>query len=63
MMRIQMLHDHERHTGSRRQILQQLHGRFEPTRRAADSDDWTQVVYSLCLATTWTDLPLLLALN
>ena len=39
VMRIKMLHDHERHARARRQMAQQFDRRFEATSRAANADD------------------------
>lgn len=39
VMRIKMLHDHERHSRARRQTAQQFDRRFESTSRTADADD------------------------
>jgi hypothetical protein len=39
MMRIEMLHDHKRHSGFGRQMAQQFHRRFESASRAADTDN------------------------
>src|SRR5204863_8297333 len=41
MMRIEMLHNHKRHSCSRRQMAQQFHRCFEASGGSADSDDWT----------------------
>src|SRR3954447_25028939 len=41
-MGIEMLHDDERHPRPQRQMFEQFGGRFEPSGRAADSDDRTK---------------------
>ena len=39
MLRIEMLHQHERHAGVEREMLEQLRERLQPAGRGADAHD------------------------
>src|SRR5437867_8216582 len=47
-MRVEMLHDYERHPISRRQMPEQFHGGFESAGRTADTDNGTTKMLFLC---------------